>query len=298
MDSLYFGTIQFDFKPETDTLKSVLIDMYSNPSSIRERLYIGNFTIAPLNNLLYNMDPNNLAIHGTHPRFLHALVNAPLLFGPLYLIAMWTLFKRLYRRTLFSSFWDSCVNLSIVSGILLLSMAPHQEPRFLLPLLIPFVILVLKENYLQRPLTISTFLLYQMLLIFFYGYFHQAGVIPSMIDIQKDITHDKEYHIIYYHTYMPPAFILNVHIPNPPTVQLHDVQSTDSLHNLLHFLHSQRPQSIVYCVTPATSSADLQAMDKSLKYRYTPHISTEYLPNLDKEISGQLALEVYILQGL
>lgn len=38
-------------------------------------------TFAPLNALLYNLDAANLATHGTHPRWLHACVNAPMLLG-------------------------------------------------------------------------------------------------------------------------------------------------------------------------------------------------------------------------
>ncbi|WP_242538388.1 hypothetical protein, partial [Vibrio parahaemolyticus] len=37
--------------------------------------------VTPLNNLLYNMDPQNLAEHTLHPRDLHFVVNFPLLFG-------------------------------------------------------------------------------------------------------------------------------------------------------------------------------------------------------------------------
>lgn len=38
-------------------------------------------TFAPLNALLYNLDSSNLATHGTHPRWLHVCVNAPIILG-------------------------------------------------------------------------------------------------------------------------------------------------------------------------------------------------------------------------
>lgn len=38
---------------------------------------------APLNFIMYNVVPGNLAQHGSHPFYLHTLVNIPLLFGPL-----------------------------------------------------------------------------------------------------------------------------------------------------------------------------------------------------------------------
>ena len=42
-----------------------------------------DWKVAPLNFIMYNVVPGNLDKHGTHPRYLHAAVNIPLLFGPL-----------------------------------------------------------------------------------------------------------------------------------------------------------------------------------------------------------------------
>ncbi len=44
----------------------------------------------PLNAILYNMKQENLAQHGLHPRVTHLLVNVPMLFGPLGLIAIYS----------------------------------------------------------------------------------------------------------------------------------------------------------------------------------------------------------------
>lgn len=48
----------------------------------------GAVTLTPLNSLAYNLDPANLALHGTHPRWTHVAVNFPLLFGPAALVAV------------------------------------------------------------------------------------------------------------------------------------------------------------------------------------------------------------------
>ena len=37
----------------------------------------------PVNFIMYNVVPANLDKHGTHPHYLHALVNLPILFGPM-----------------------------------------------------------------------------------------------------------------------------------------------------------------------------------------------------------------------
>lgn len=51
------------------------------------RISLDNFVVTPFNFIKYNINPNNLALHGLHPRFLHALVNVPLLFNLLGLFA-------------------------------------------------------------------------------------------------------------------------------------------------------------------------------------------------------------------
>jgi phosphatidylinositol glycan class Z len=48
--------------------------------------------ICPLNFILYNIDSENLDKHGLHPPWLHFVVNATILFGPLHLgVILWSL---------------------------------------------------------------------------------------------------------------------------------------------------------------------------------------------------------------
>lgn len=42
-----------------------------------------DWKIAPFGFLMYNAVPGNLDKHGTHPHWLHALVNLQILYGPL-----------------------------------------------------------------------------------------------------------------------------------------------------------------------------------------------------------------------
>lgn len=55
-----------------------------------------NFIFVPLNFLLYNIDTNNLSKHGLHPKFLHILVNVPVLFNILGLYGILSVFKYIY----------------------------------------------------------------------------------------------------------------------------------------------------------------------------------------------------------
>ena len=88
---------------------------------------------APVRNLAYNLDVDNLATHGLHPRLTHVAVNCQLLFGPVFAaVAASILRARVSKMLAASIFVPLCV----------LSIFPHQEPRFLAPLLLPFLSLL------------------------------------------------------------------------------------------------------------------------------------------------------------
>jgi phosphatidylinositol glycan class Z len=54
---------------------------------------------------MYNVKTENLSEHGLHPRYLHLLVNMPLLFGPLALLAYQGVYEKIrslqYKSTRF-----------------------------------------------------------------------------------------------------------------------------------------------------------------------------------------------------
>lgn len=58
---------------------------------------INNFVVTPVNFLKYNANTKNLESHGLHPRFLHFLVNIPLLFNILGIIGLLTFVKMIHR---------------------------------------------------------------------------------------------------------------------------------------------------------------------------------------------------------
>lgn len=160
-DSIYYGKLSI----ENAT------NIYSISSS--------NFTITPLNNFLYNSKTKNLSNHGLHPRFTHVLINAPLMFGSMW----WRFLAGISKWRAFSSI--QILNLSvIITSFGILSIFPHQEPRFLLPLLQPL------SQFLDDPLVASVgfkrSLLYditdylQIILSIFFGFFHQSGVVPCI----------------------------------------------------------------------------------------------------------------------
>jgi GPI mannosyltransferase 4 len=174
--------------------------------------------ITPWNALLYNSKVENLQDHGLHPRWTHALVNMFLLYGPLAAIFYVFLGKRIaslfikekrvdmgvavaQARIRSTSFW------TVLSGLGFLSLAPHQEPRFLLPLLVPLAILSKPQLSSSSSWVLSIWILFNIILLFLYGILHQGGVLPSLL---ATAAHDKPAGapraVFYYHTYMPPTF--------------------------------------------------------------------------------------------
>jgi phosphatidylinositol glycan class Z len=82
-DSVYYGTLKLTVngKPFTDI--GQLVSTMFNPMTLASVRSEGDIVVTPLNNLLYNLNVDNLAQHGLHPRYTHFAINLPLLFGPL-----------------------------------------------------------------------------------------------------------------------------------------------------------------------------------------------------------------------
>ncbi|KAL3810410.1 hypothetical protein ACHAXA_007038 [Cyclostephanos tholiformis] len=189
--------------------------------------------IAPFNALRYNSNRANLAEHGLHPRFTHLVINMPMLFGPLAIAGFGSFIVNVNdavagKGTSYS-FTKSICQLAILSGVLILSFAPHQEPRFLIPSMVPLVFLwgrqvvgegVLEtSNALKRRSKLSRLLLVLWVLFntipyIFFGWLHQGGLIQSLLRLENSgriirIKSDAPLPqaIIYYKTYMPPTFL-------------------------------------------------------------------------------------------
>eukprot|EP01134_Creolimax_fragrantissima_P003972 CFRG3972T1 len=90
---------------------------------------------------------------------------------------------------------------------------PHQEARFLMPLLTPMLMLTPTRAFADMKWAIPSFLLFNCLLGGFFAYVHQAGVVPSLLFLHDDVISRSiegclAFTIVYFHTYMPPRFLL------------------------------------------------------------------------------------------
>ena len=174
-----------------------------------------SLVLTPLNALTYNSKISNLKEHGLHPRWTHAVVNMMIMFGPLTLFAYLSIPTTLWNRKSETIIEKDVIFMvyqtMIVFSLGFLSIAPHQEPRFLLPLLIPLVLL--GEKYIKRFPTIGTFvwILFNVILFILFGVLHQGGVSQSLLSvgstaiIQPRQTQPTSW--IFWRTYMPPTFL-------------------------------------------------------------------------------------------
>ncbi|RKP14094.1 GPI mannosyltransferase [Piptocephalis cylindrospora] len=198
----------------------------SSPGHVQVR---GHAVLTPLNNLLYNMNVDNLSHHGLHPRWLHILVNAPLLLGPLSYMALRSLVRVRSRHLLRASLIPLIASGSSLFGLFFLSLAPHQEARFLLPALVPTIFALVNGRSADRaPLQRfslgfwALWLTYGLALSTLFGWAHQGGIARTamwMGDQWRSAPSENEYTtgppngsltLIFWKGYMPPRHLTGI----------------------------------------------------------------------------------------
>ena len=179
-----------------------------------------SFVVTPFNALAYNSKISNLKDHGLHPRWTHAVVNMLIMFGPLTLATYFLVAPKLLKDigrikdpSQKNTPQGKILAVSAAStlfGLGFLSIAPHQEPRFLLPLLVPLVLLGEKPFRQFRTPLMSVWILFNAILVILFGILHQGGVTKSLLAVGSTSTWTQQEHPtswIYMLTYMPPTFL-------------------------------------------------------------------------------------------
>ena len=137
-------------------------------------------------------------------------VNMPMLFGPLALVGYISLFEHIRgiiagRRgkgktySTSCSFTETICKWSILSGLIVLSCAPHQEPRFLLPSIVPLAFLHGRQvvgsgdygvAFPKRALSSSgLWIMFNLILYIFFGWLHQGGLLHSLLHLNDSKGH-------------------------------------------------------------------------------------------------------------
>ncbi|EDV37750.2 uncharacterized protein Dana_GF13610, isoform A [Drosophila ananassae] len=210
-------------------------------------LTIDNFVFTPWNFIKANLDSAQTASHGVHPCYVHLMVNMPLLFNVLALASLGA-FAQLLLRFFQAEYqvlprFQSIVSLmsgAIFVPLFFLSLINHQEPRFLLPVTLPLLLLhapklvtgfsakypFQKEHPLLRrfydvilsskasaPYLLKIWYVSNVALTLFFGFIHQAGLYPLAVDMSHVVatkpaaTH---IHLMTSHMYSLPLHLVNI----------------------------------------------------------------------------------------
>ncbi|KAJ2450195.1 alpha 1,2 mannosyltransferase [Coemansia sp. RSA 2336] len=171
----------------TATAVVITDSIYFQSAELADGKASGTLTFTVLNNVLYNSDRGNLATHGIHPWYNHLVVSFPVLFGPLAVLAivrLWTFIKTLRSQT-DVKYTVVAAGLSAGTGLMLLSMVPHQEPRFLVPMMAPLVICTWRFHRVVPAYFWKLWVLFNAAIFVGYGVVHQAGVMPAIAFVSQ-----------------------------------------------------------------------------------------------------------------
>lgn len=230
-----------------------------------------NLVITPLNFAIYNTKASNLANHGLHPPYFHMLVSVPMAFSLLGLIAYQDFYAK--TRDSLKSLFDTSLKaplnvfqaisiLTFVVPLLSFSLIPHQEPRFLIPSLIPLCYLY-GHRLVRRKFLFTIWIVVNIFLTIFYGYIHQSAVIEGVIDLNRVIKEraHKPTDVVFSSHYLPPRHLLD--IPrNSSDIRIHDLSVLgfpEPLDSKIDELKARKATDF-YLMIPSCLSEQLEAI--------------------------------------
>lgn len=178
------------------------------------------WVITPYNFIKFNTNSNNLSKFGLHAPYFHFLINIPLAFNILGLL--------LYRKTIRFLTRPPRVHLNTtirihavmllttLSSVIILSFIPHQEFRFLLPLIIPLAYVFAFKIYSSNRL-LSAWLSLNLITFLFYSCIHQSGPISASLDLGpklryhlNDDNNQTFINVVAFQSYLVPTYHWNI----------------------------------------------------------------------------------------
>ena len=201
--------------------------------------------ITSYNLIKYNANNKNLKEHGIHYRGLHFAVNMCLLFGPIYVIFICQFVKSIkallhgimHDRTLqgtlklvFEFFHLNALSMTTVLPVIIMSLIPHQEPRYIIAAFVPLLCTVVSKcKYQMKSVFILLWLIFNFFGILWYGFLHQAGLVPVLTRLNEQIRNKASvdtFHVVFWKTYKVPEHLLGVQ-KNDTSVNVVDLGGTD-----------------------------------------------------------------------
>ncbi|CAG0921788.1 unnamed protein product [Notodromas monacha] len=205
---------------------------------------------------------------------------------------------------------DYVMMASFLFPVLILTLFKHQEPRFLIPVLFPLVYVAhdkfFKPGVLSKVL-LGSWIVSNVLLTYFYGVMHQAGIPPMLIYVSRNLQRTGQgLHLISTYSYSMPQFLLANPRGSGFPIHTYDLGSTD-LYQVIEFacgFHDALPALVAmpgsmterHLVSGNGTCADSGlwkvASSVSRKYgvvghpgvqfcrqaSFSPHLTTEFLP--------------------
>lgn len=312
-DTFYFTSMGLDNLYSIK--KSSLFDIIHQ---LNERI-----VVTPLNFLNYNLNPRNLALHGSHPRVTHFTVNGLMLFGILHILAIGAGFKML-KKYIHQLLWvrsryhgppgllahaegNPTLLLFYFVPLAFLSLFSHQEPRFLIPLILPLVLFSTSQNRAVKWKHVI--IIFNVLGALLFGCLHQGGLIPCLFHLEQLMhspefsNHPRHYTLLFAHTYMPPRSLLNIK-KGDTHVEVIDMAGSEE--EILCQTVEQRANNLtcndghIFVIIPGTVRDTITKCGVSFKNETLvfPHLSMEDPPQIPFLFSGnwRSQLGLYILQ--
>ncbi|KAI7869953.1 Alg9-like mannosyltransferase family-domain-containing protein [Spinellus fusiger] len=321
-DSVYYGALQMTVDNQPLVSMSQWMDLLLNPSFLLSMKMKGNLLLTPLNNMLYNVNIDNLELHGLHPRYLHLLVNFPMLFGPLAIASVFSVvdhvtvaYKDAFSRVYYVAL------LTVATSMAGLSIFPHQEARFLAPMLVSLIILYTWNRTRLPVMFWITWIMFNIITTFVFGVLHQGGLVPTLSYLQQQYTgiqgceqtpvggltchldfkakkprsdYNVTTHFVFYKTYMPPRHLLAYPTLWKDTIlNLRGGVPLNQYHrhrNIIDFVPSDEINTFERTLLIAPELADLPVLEGRRYYlltRYNPHINFDHIDLLMKRTSEE-----------
>ncbi|RLV99163.1 hypothetical protein DV515_00010109 [Chloebia gouldiae] len=312
-DTFYFTSVSLDnlYSTNKSSLFDVIIQLHDK------------MVVTPFNFLSYNLNPHNLALHGSHPRVTHVTVNGVMLFGILHILAIGAGFKMLKKCVhqlmlvrwccrglpglLVHSKGSPTLLLFYFVPLAFLSLFSHQEPRFLIPLILPLVLFSASPNRAVKWKLLVV--LFNLLGALLFGCLHQGGLIPCLFHLEQLIHspassgHPQHYTLLFAHTYMPPRSLLHI---KKTDVHVEVIDMAGAGEEALCQTVQQRASNFtcsdchIFIVIPGTVRTAITKCGVSFKNETLifPHLSMEDPPQIPVLASGnwRSQLGLYILE--
>lgn len=198
------------------------------------------------------------------------------------------------------------MTVSTILPLTLLSFVPHQEPRFIIPLLLPLVYLYAPKILQEKESGVikaestsfksvkvkkttkflySTWLTINLILTVFYGYLHQGGVVSAMSqlsDVAKKYDRSVDIHLFSTHNYMLPQFLL---LQRKTTLKIEDFVSDVEAYKKRFHVYDEGSKDLEFVVKKMKVVYNAQKMSYK-KFKIFLLIPNSLSWDIDKLVGG------------